>query len=755
MKAFRFAVFALVLVSVAHARPVVLEEVAILAPPDTSWRYLGRFGVAIDGDFALVSAERYPPSPWDPGEVIHEAAALLYQRSGSSWIYVGTLGPVSGVPDDRPDGAFPGLAMKDGVAMTITGIARIFERVGNTWIQAPLPDDDADDLAYTLRGEDIEIDAGRILVSRHTCDYRSVVLRKINGAWSVEGEFVGTDHGCGAISPTLSTHDISGDRAVVYYPGDGVERPHIRRFIYEQGIGWGQYGGNIYGGIDSILGPEVAIAGEFHANTGSRERGSSTIYPFQINGQEIGAWSHYGMQSVDTYLQPDPWSTTVLEHAGPLFAQRNYSHDRGAYVYNLFRMNQDPRASTQVATLQSASGSSLGDHFDSDGSRAIVSGRLVVNHQTGGDNTVRVFQIPATLETPAVQNHDFESPTAGSAWQTSGGAFSFARVGNSRVYAQSSTEGSPAAWLPASSTANQSIQAEVTIRALSGSNAWVGLATRRSDASNYYYLTLRSSGTLELKRMVGGVLTTLASTTAPVNVNRKYRLRLESIGSIHRVYRDDSLVLKANDSALEAGAAGIVMNRASAEYDNVIVTASPFTTIYTRNFSSPRAGNWSSWEGRWESVDGVFRQSHDGGYARTYVGADTDDQIVKVRVRPTRFVEPDNWVGILLRDQRDGRNHAYVSLRGRGVISLWRRTNGAIQQLATRAIPVSAGTWYDLRVEVVGGLTRVFVNNELQLSTNADLGPTANELRPIPMGQVGLVTYKATADFDDFRAYQP
>ena len=78
-----------------------------------------------------------------------------------------------------------------------------------------------------------------------------------------------------------------------------------------------------------------------------------------------------------------------------------------------------------------------------------------------------------------------------------------------------------------------------------------------------------------------------------------------------------------------------------------------------------------------------------------------------------------------------------------------------IEQLATRAIPVSAGTWYDLRVEVVGGLTRVFVNNELQLSTNADLGPTSNEVRPISMGQVGLVTYKATADFDDFRAYQP
>jgi hypothetical protein len=742
MKALLFAAFAIVFVSVAHTRPVVLEEVAILAPPDTSWTYLGRFGVAIDGDFALVSAERYPPAPWDPGEVVHEVAALLYQRSGSSWKYVRTLGPVRGIADDLPsDPPRPGLAMKGGVAITVFGTASIFERVGSTWTQAPL----TTELASTLNGGDIEIDAGRILVPRHGCNYESVVLRKLNGMWSVEGEFAGTSNSCSS-DPGASPQDISGNRAIVYYPADDVQQSHIRRFIFEAGTGWRQYGGSLFGGDgDSIFGPQVAAAGAFNAYTGSREYGTTTSYPTRFD-DEIDSY-FLPLQPVDTYLQLDPWSTTVLEHAGSLIAQRNYSHDRGAYVYNLFR--KDPNDSTHVATLQSSSDSNLGEAFDSDGSWAIVSGRATVNGYTVGDNTVRVFRIPATFEPPAVQNHDFESDTAGSAWQTSGGAFSFPRVGYSRVYRQGSTEGNPAAWLPTSSTTNQSIQAEVTIRALSGSNSWVGLATRRSDASNYYYLTLRSSGTLELKRMVGGVFTTLASTTAPVNINRKYRLRLESLGTTHRVFRDDRMVLRVNDSALETGAAGIIMNRASADYDNVIVTPSPFTTIYTRNFSSPRAGSWYSWEGRWQSVDGVYRQSYDGGYARTYVGADTDDQIVQVRVRPTKFVEPDNWVGIRLRGT------AYLSLRGRGVISLWRRTDGVLEQLGARRIPVTTGTWYDLRVEVVGGLTRVFVNNELQFSTSADLGPTPAYVPPISKGQVGLITYKATADFDDFRAYQP
>ena len=742
MKALLFAAFALVCMSAPHARPVVLEELATLTPPDSSWKYLGRFGVAIDGDFALVSAERYPPAPWDPSELVHQVAALLYQRAGSSWNYVGTLGPVVGIADDVPDAARPGLAMRGGVAITTFNTATIFERVGSTWTPAPL----AADIASALNGGDIEIDAGRILVPRHGCNYESVVLRKINGTWSIEGDFVGTSHDCGG-NPNASPQDISGNRAIVYYPADAAQQAHIRNFIYEAGNGWRQYSVNIFG-WDSYFGPQVAALGAFRANTGSRERGSSTFYPAGLSDYE-GDSAAYPLQPADTYLQLDPWSTTVLEHAGSLFAQRNYSHDRGAYVYNLFRMDEATRVSTHVATLQSASDSNLGEAFDSDGNWAIVSGRATVNGYTVGDNTVRVFRIPATLEPPAVQNHDFESATAGSAWQTSGGAFSFARVGHSRVYRQGSTEGNPAAWLPASSTTNQSLQSEVTIRELSGPNAWVGLATRRSDASNYYYITLRSSGTLELKRMAGGVFTTLASTSAPVNVNRKYRLRLESMGTTHRVFRDDRMVLRVNDSALKTGAAGIIMNRASAEYDNVIVTPSPFTTIYTRNFASPRAGSWYSWEGQWQSVDGVFRQSYDGGYARTRVGADTEDQIVQVRVRPTKFVEPDNWVGILLRGT------GFVTLRGRGVISLWRRTNGALEQLGARRIPVTTGTWYDLRVEVVAGITRVFVNKELQFSTSADLGPTPAQGSPVPVGQVGLVTYKATADFDDFRAYQP
>ena len=67
---------------------------------------------------------------------------------------------------------------------------------------------------------------------------------------------------------------------------------------------------------------------------------------------------------------------------------------------------------------------------------------------------------------------------------------------------------------------------------------------------------------------------------------------------------------------------------------------------------------------------------------------------------------------------------------------------------------VTPGTSYTVRVEVVGGLTRVFVNEQLQLSSSADPGPTVPNVS-WSKGQVGLITYKATADFEDILAYQP
>ena len=744
MKLFRIALLCLAVAGIANARPVVLEEVATLTRPDASWDYFGRLGIAIDGDDALVLGERYVDDPNAEDGTRRDAAALLYRRSGSNWVYSGTLGPVvTGLGN-----VALGLAMKDGVAMTVLGSPRVFERSGTTWTQAAL----APSVSVGVQGPDIEISGGRILVPRISCNYESVVLRKINGTWSPEGTLSGNSNDCGETTPT-SGQDIDGTHAIMHNPlGVGGE-PH-RLYIYRlnaAGTGW-EYEAHAEAGFDNpTFGPNVALNGDLWAINGSRRYGTQVGYRFS---EGMYAWAHYGLQPVDGYLQPNERSTEGIERFRNLFAQQNYSFDRKAYVINLFRINDDqPRSSTHVATLQGKSGTLVGRRLDSSGNRIIVNGWGIEDDRTVGHNTVRVFEVPETLEAPPVQSHDFEMASDAAAWQpTAGSSFSIVKSGTTSVYRQASTVGDAASYLPTSTANNQAIQAEVTIRSVNGADRWVGLATRRSDDSNYYYVTLRTSGVIELKSNVGGTVTTLASRATTVTLGRKYRLRLESIGSSHRVYLNDNWMMTARDSTLTEGTAGVIMFRASADYDNVIVTPTPFTTIYADNFSNPNYDNWSA---RWPASGGVLHQSQasSSGYARMFTGAISDDQVVRARIRPLTFASPDNWVGLMARYLDDG-NHLYVSMRGRGVISLWRRTDNVITNLGVAALTVTPGTWYDVRVEVVEGLTRVFVNDQLLISTNADPGPT-NPSVDWQKGQVGMITYKATADFDNFLAYQP
>ena len=77
---------------------------------------------------------------------------------------------------------------------------------------------------------------------------------------------------------------------------------------------------------------------------------------------------------------------------------------------------------------------------------------------------------------------------------------------------------------------------------------------------------------------------------------------------------------------------------------------------------------------------------------------------------------------------------------------------GAITQLATQQLTVTPNTWYDVRLEMVAGSTRVYVNGQQVLSSNADLGPLASSLTA---GGVAIQTLRASADFDDVFAYRP
>jgi pectate lyase len=179
----------------------------------------------------------------------------------------------------------------------------------------------------------------------------------------------------------------------------------------------------------------------------------------------------------------------------------------------------------------------------------------------------------------------------------------------------------------------------------------------------------------------------------------------------------------------------------------VVVTPSPFTTVYADDFAEERY-RWNATSGQWALSGGTFAQASSTGDGRALVGVPTTDQAVEARVRQTAWSPTgtaERWAGVVAR-YKDASNYYYLHLRSGGTVSLRKLVNGAITELATAPLAVSLNTQYTLRLEAVGNQLRGFVNGNLLLQTTDS---------SLDAGIGGLMTSKASAQFDDYLAYQP
>jgi len=105
----------------------------------------------------------------------------------------------------------------------------------------------------------------------------------------------------------------------------------------------------------------------------------------------------------------------------------------------------------------------------------------------------------------------------------------------------------------------------------STSNPWVGLAAHVVDDSNYYYVTLRSTHELSLRRLVNGKVQVLATVSQSAYPNVWYDLRLEIIGKDIRAYVNGDLKISYRDPEMTGGGRnGLVMFRTSADFYHYI-----------------------------------------------------------------------------------------------------------------------------------------------------------------------------------------
>jgi len=82
------------------------------------------------------------------------------------------------------------------------------------------------------------------------------------------------------------------------------------------------------------------------------------------------------------------------------------------------------------------------------------------------------------------------------------------------------------------------------------------------------YVTLRSSNTVTLRKLVNGNIVELGAAVLTVTPNTWYTVRLEAVGSRLRTYVNGRLVLEATDPQPVIGLVGLVTYRTAADFDD-------------------------------------------------------------------------------------------------------------------------------------------------------------------------------------------
>lgn len=712
-----------------HAGPRYLEPTPTVFPPLPE-QYPFASDVALDGNRLAVAT------------FVRQNArnVYVYERAAN-----GTWGPPtlvmtgSGVYHSIP----VHIALQGNVlAMTFRNQLQIAERTAAGWVHVATLNTPP---GVTEMGGDVEVDAGIIVVGGETSRAQALIYRKnASGVWQYTGHVDGESFVPGPYEDFFGGDvDISGNTIVVGSLGflgtDTTPRPRVFVFTNTNGT-WVQSAAIAY----PLPPPEPNGFGDRLAIDGDSlvVAEGAAVHLFRRSG---GVWSYASTaRPPEVAVGPQLPSPAI---SGDFVVQAIASGDPASmYLYQ--------RTGTQLNLAAKLVGSYV---------RYDISGRTVLGAES---DDLTLFPIPTDLSVPALRQDNFQDGNATGWTQFPTTSWSVVTSGNTRVYRQSNLASESRSVLTGTDWTQQAVQADIKPTAFDGADRWFGLATRYIDSANYYYATLRSSNTVLLRKMVNGTFQTLGTRTLTIAPNQTYRVRLEAVGPRIRVYVNDAPRLEAIDTSLTHGQAALLTYRTRADFDNVIVSPNPLQTLFSDAFyvaSPPDApASPSDWietgTGVWapppeEPSDPDYpdpyanlrnyRQTSLNGGARSHVGISTTDQNVQTRVTPTAMAAT-GWFGVMSRYVDDS-NYYYLKV-GAGEASIRKLVNGAIVELARAPFTSSVNSGYILRLEVVGTSLRAYINNRFLLEAT-DSSHAA--------GKYGLVTYRATATFDDFVVTQP
>ena len=726
MKKLLWLIGALLWCATASGRPQFIEPTRVLLAEGLYFN-----SVDVDGDWILARGlHRENIDPNDPDWTFDwwERIVVFHRSTSGAWQIVQTLADEYLIfNSDEHSAARHDLTLQNGIAAFSTNSGlHIFELVSGTWVSRSIVG------APQSPPVDLDFDGVTLLASEDSCSTAATAYtRQLDGRWAARGELIGE-----AECQEFFHRDVavSGSRALVFEDGPYTSTPNDHVRVFERSGGAWQPGPTLPlpptpppPTFDVLYGPALALRGDVAMVAG--------------NGTHLYRRGPSGF----AYVGKIPLLTWALD--------RPFAQDLEIGAQLALQTYPGPSTASDIAVLQpNSSGgydhvATLGEAYEQ--SSLHISSRRVVAVNAYGVGGVRVYNLPQSFTPTTATFHDFETGTQG--WTALAGQFAVATRGATRVYRQSSLTGDAVA-VNSADLKTTLITADVRPTAFDGTGRWAGLMARYIDENNFYYLTLRNNNTISIRKKVNGVITDLR-TIFPfpgVELGKTYRVSFEVVGNRLTYYLNGERVVDTYDAdnSLTHGRAGMRTYRATADFDNVIITPAPLMELG----GGPRIADISMFDvvdGVW-TANGIFNlvQSSTSGNARILHGQPTDDQVLKVSVRLNDIgtqTSGSHWIGAMVR-YTDPSNYYYVSLRTSNELSLRKVVNGVFTELARAPLTVQPGSSYRVRIEAIGTKLVVYVNDSVRLQAS-----DASH----PQGRYGLVTYRAAASFSGVAAWQP
>jgi hypothetical protein len=713
----------------ALSRPVLIPPQNLSVPPlpgapdnpDIVTLY-GALG--IDQDTLLVTAYR----PRD-AEGNYEPAVHIFERNAEGrWIYAGIL-------TDQPDQPVGGLSIDGTMAAVSTeatlgtpSAIRVFERGATGWaLTGTFP---------ATNSRLVRVEDGSLYLAPPDCILPYQEFRKVNGTWTEVATI-------GGQRCDRYLADINDGRALI------THTPEPAEVFASSRPAWNPIG--------SISPPQTPLYPA--SGYGSTIRGDTIYINSYLYRNTAGVWGSAGRLS-EPEAEVNIGSDQGKLRGNHLFLlglerdyERAFDDPDSTAQWHVLRVYRQNTAGVFVYHARLNADYNLTHWAVSDDGRQVAGAGWNANWEKNGESRrLYVFEVPETTTIPGTRQDDFSTGNY-SRWTATAGQFAVVTSHGTRVLRQSDLTGTASAYLTDIDWTDQAIEADMRPLEFASAGRSFGLVTRRSDGQNYYYVTFRSPNIISLLRMHDGVYTELGSTgLGNIQIGHNYHMRLESVGHQHTVFVDGFQRLRVKDRTLSHGHPGIASYRTRFEVDNVVVSGG--TRVLLR-LDDPNGGylskGWQRASGTWEhyGYGEYLMQTDNEAYARWFSKVAVGYQVVGARVRPqSHGTANDPWIGIAAR-VIDESNYYYVTLRKSQQLSLRRLVNGQNQVLATVPQPMNLGTWYDLRLEIIGTHIRAYVNGDLKIDI------LDSTLTTLGGGRNALLMYKTAADVWSYVAYQP